>query len=76
MYFHSYLDDQGVDLLSALFKRTVILEMGHVERLAERILFLKGEVTIRVAEEVKVVQNVEKILEMARKMEDPSGPEG
>ena len=44
MYFHFRLDDMGYDLLSSLFKRTAITEMMHVERLAERILFLKGEV--------------------------------
>lgn len=72
MYFHFHLDDQGYDLLSALFKRTAIQEMGHVEALAERILFLKGDVTMRVAEDVKPVQQVEQILEMARKMEETS----
>jgi bacterioferritin len=69
MYFHFHLDDQGYDPLSALFKRTAILEMGHVELLAERILFLKGDVTMQVAEEVKPVNEVEQILEMARQME-------
>ena len=44
MYFHFRCDDLGYDLLSALFRRTAITEMMHVERLAERILFLKGEV--------------------------------
>lgn len=72
MYFHFHLDDQGFDLLSSLFKRTAIQEMGHVEMLAERILFLKGDVTMKVAEEVKLVQGVEQILEMARKMEETS----
>lgn len=72
MYFHFHLDDQGYDPLSALFKRTAIQEMGHVELLAERILFLKGEVTMRVAEDVKPVQDVAEMLEMARKMEEGS----
>ncbi len=45
MYFHFHCDDQGgYDLLANLFKRTAIEEMKHVEDLAERILFLKGEV--------------------------------
>ena len=47
MYFHFRLDDMGYDLLSSLFKRTAITEMMHVERLAERILFLKGEVEMK-----------------------------
>ncbi|HSV85134.1 MAG TPA: ferritin-like domain-containing protein [Levilinea sp.] len=72
MYFHFHLDDQGYDLLSSLFKRTAIQEMGHVEQLAERILFLNGEVTMQVAEDVKLVQDVEQMLDMARKMEESS----
>jgi len=43
MCFHFYCDDLGYDLLAGLFKRTGIEELGHVERLAKRILFLKGE---------------------------------
>jgi bacterioferritin len=72
MYFHFHLDDQGYDLLSSLYKRIAIQEMGHVESLAERILFLKGEVTMRVAEDVKPVHNVAEMLEMARNMEESS----
>jgi len=44
MYFHFHRDDQGYDLLANLFKKTAIDEMIHIEQLAERILFLKGEV--------------------------------
>lgn len=72
MYFHFHLDDQGYDLLAGMFKRTAILEMGHVEALAERILFLKGDVTMEVADPVKPVQDVSGILEMARAMEQHS----
>ncbi len=43
MYFHFHLSDQGFNPLATLFKRTAIEEMGHVELLAERILFLKGD---------------------------------
>ena len=47
MYFHFHCDDLGYDLLSNLFRRTAIEEMMHIERLAERILFLKGEVEMK-----------------------------
>ena len=49
MYFHFHLDDQGFGPLSLLFKRIAIMEMGHVELLAERILFLKGDVEMALA---------------------------
>jgi bacterioferritin len=69
MYFHFHCDDQGYDLLAGLFKRTAIEEMMHVERLAERILFLKGEVELKASGEVEKIQDVFKMLEMARQME-------
>ena len=72
MYFHFHCDDQGYDLLANLFKRTAIHEMGHVELLAERILFLKGEVEMEVGQPVKKLQSVKEMLELARQMEEES----
>ena len=69
MYFHFHCDDQGYDLLALLFKRTAIEEMMHIERLSERILFLKGEVEMDAAEAVKKVHDVKAMLEMASAME-------
>lgn len=72
MYFHVHLDDEGYDLLSGLFKRTAIQEMGHVELLAERILFLKGDVVMKAAHDVTPVQDVAGMLEMGCQMESGS----
>lgn len=72
MYFHFHCDDQGLDLLANLFKRTAIEEMLHVEKLAERILFLKGEVEMIVTGDVKKVHDVKEMLEMATAMEESS----
>lgn len=72
MFFHFHLDDQGFDLLSTLFKRTAIKEMEHIEALAERVLFLKGEVTMQASEEVKKVHEVGEMLQMACDMETAS----
>ena len=58
MYFHFRCDDMGFDLVSNLFKRIAIQEMMHVEQLAERILFLKGEVEMKVAGEVRKLTEV------------------
>jgi bacterioferritin len=69
MYFHFHCDDQGYDLLAGLFKRTAIEEMLHIEKLAERIIFLKGDVEMVARDEVQKVQNVKKMLEMATDME-------
>ncbi|SHE45019.1 bacterioferritin [Mariniphaga anaerophila] len=72
MYFHFHCDDQGYDLLANLFKRTAIQEMIHVEKLAERILFLKGNVDMKVGEDVKHIHDVREMLEVAAKMEEGS----
>lgn len=72
MYFHFLCDDQGYDLLASLFKRTAIQEMMHIELLAERILYLKGEVEMKAAEDVKKIHDVKAMLEMAVKMEESS----
>ena len=72
MYFHFHCDDQGYDLLASLFKKTAIEEMGHVERFAERILFLKGEVEMMAAMEVQKIHEVREMLALARKMEEES----
>ena len=63
MYFHFHCDDQGYDLLAGLFKQTAIEEMLHIERLAERILFLRGDVEMVAAAGVQKVQEVGKMLE-------------
>lgn len=65
MYFHFHCDDQGIELLSALFKRTAIEEMLHVERLADRILFLKGDVIMEANAKVQPITDVMAMLEWA-----------
>jgi bacterioferritin len=72
MYFHFHCDDQGYDLISNLFRKTAIEEMMHVELLSERILFLKGEVEIKVATEVQKIHDVKAMLDLATKMEESS----
>ena len=72
MYFHFHCDDQGYDLLASLFKRTAIEEMLHIEKLAERIIFLKGDVEIKASTEVEKIHEITAMLEMATKMESSS----
>ncbi|MEZ4388552.1 MAG: ferritin-like domain-containing protein [Candidatus Krumholzibacteriia bacterium] len=72
MYWHFHCDDQGFDLLAGLFKRTAIEEMIHIEKLADRILFLKGDVEMVAADPVQKVTDVGKMLEAAAAMEEKS----
>ncbi len=72
MYWHFHLDDQGFAPLASLLKRTAIMEMGHVENLAERILFLKGDVRMTVPGPVLTITEPAEILKKAAEMEAES----
>ena len=72
MYFHFHCEDQGFELLSGLFLKTSIEEMGHIELCAERILFLGGEVEMVAAMEVQKIHDVKEMLTLSRKMEEDS----
>jgi bacterioferritin len=72
MYFHFHCGDQGYELLSGLFFRTAIEEMTHVERCADRILFLGGEVEMIPSRPVQKIRDPKQMLELARAMEEQS----
>jgi len=72
MYFHFHCEDQGYELLSRLFLKTAIEEMEHVEKCAERILFLGGEVEMAASEVVQKIHDVKIMLEKASAMEQGS----
>jgi bacterioferritin len=69
MYFHFHCDDQGFDILAGLFKRIAIEEMLHMETLAERILFLGGEVEMVASASVDEIHDVREMLAKASTME-------
>ena len=70
MYFHFILDDLGYDLLANIFKMTAIQEMMHIERFAERILFLGGDVEMKASNEVIKEKDPEKMLKWAMGSEE------
>jgi bacterioferritin len=72
MYFHFHLDDQGFSPLAGLFKKTAIREMGHVEMLAERILFLGGDVDMSASAAVERIGDLADMLAKAARMEQDS----
>jgi bacterioferritin len=75
MYFHFHCDDQGYDLLAGLFKKTAIEEMTHVEVLSERILFLKGDVDMKIVGKVQKIHDPKEMVKCAAGMEDDSAKE-
>jgi bacterioferritin len=72
MYFHFHLDDLGYHPLASLMKRTAIGEMVHAEDLAERVLFLGGEVEMVVSDPVQKIREPKAMLKRAKAMEDSS----
>lgn len=69
MYWHFHCDDQGFDLLASLFKRIAVDEMMHIERVAERILFLEGDIEMVASTPVNKVTEIPGMLEAAAGME-------
>jgi bacterioferritin len=72
MYWHFHLDDQGFAPLAGLLKRTAIVEMGHVEKLPERVSFLKGDVKMATSAPVEPITEPADILTRAAAMEQQS----
>jgi bacterioferritin len=72
LYFHFHLEDQGLGPLAVLFRNTAIEEMRHIALLSERILFLKGDVTLQAAGPVERITAPLAMLEKAKAMEDGS----
>ncbi|MCX8118978.1 MAG: bacterioferritin [Desulfobacterota bacterium] len=60
---HYELEDQDFGKLASKFKEIAIQEMKHAEKLAERILFLKGEPTSKPDDTPKKGQTIPQMLE-------------
>lgn len=67
---HYELEDQDFGKLGSKFKEIAITEMKHAEKLAERILFLKGEPTSKPDGIPKKGQTIEEMLKTNMELED------
>ncbi len=67
---HYELEDQDFGKLATKLKEIAIQEMKHAEKLAERILFLKGEPTSKLDDTVKKGQSIEEMLKTDMALED------
>ena len=72
MYFHFHLDDLGYTPLANLLKQTAIEEMQHAEMIAERVLFLGGEVEMVAGREVEKTHEAAAMLARAKALEAES----
>src|ERR1035437_10020358 len=70
LYFHFHCNEQGITKIAGLFKKTALDKLYHVEKLAVRILFLKGDVNMEPVRPVQKIKSVKEMLRLARKMED------
>jgi len=69
MFFHFICEDKGYRPLAKYFKKAGIDEMRHSEMLAERILFLEGDIKMSLAKPVNHVTDVKGMLDYARQLE-------
>lgn len=69
MYFHTHLEDAGYEYLSRYMHKVAIAEMRHIEMMAERILFLEGDVDMNPHEPTRQITDVAEMLGFAIKLE-------
>ena len=67
---HYELEDQDFGKLASKLKEIAIQEMKHAEKLAERILFLKGEPTSKPDGSTLKGQSIEEMLKTDMALED------
>ena len=69
MYFHVHLEDAGYEYLARYLHKVSIAEMRHIEMLAERIMFLEGDVDMNPHEPTRRITDVSEMLGFAMKIE-------
>lgn len=69
MYFHVHLEDAGYEYLARYLHKVSIAEMRHIEMLAERIMFLEGDVDMNPHEPTRRITDVSEMLGFAMKLE-------
>lgn len=69
LYFHVHFEDAGYEYLAKLMKQTSITEMFHIDKIADRILFLQGDVEMKPSFEPRKILDVKEALEFAMTLE-------
>ena len=69
LYFHVHFEDDGYEYLAKLMKQTSITEMFHIDKIADRILFLQGDVEMKPSFEPRKILDVKEALEFAMTLE-------
>lgn len=71
--FHLYCQRYGYDMLANMFDRIAIVEIKHLELLADRISFLGGKIDLRLPNNIQHCTTVKAMVAMATEMETLSG---
>ena len=69
MYFHTHFEDARYRYLSRIMRETSITEMQHIEELADRILYLEGDVDMNPQFRTRQVTEPEQALQFAMELE-------
>lgn len=69
MYFHVHFEDSGYEYLAKLMRQASIAEMRHIEELAERIMYLEGDVDMNPLDRTQPITNVSEALKFAMDVE-------
>lgn len=69
MYFHTHFEDSRYLYLSRIMRETSIAEMRHIEELADRILYLDGDVDMNPSFRTRHVTDPREMLSMAAELE-------
>ncbi|MBQ6989290.1 MAG: bacterioferritin [Alistipes sp.] len=70
IYFHIRMEDAGYEYVARYMHKVAIEEMRHVEMLAERILFLGGDVDLNPIEPTRQLHEMEAMFDFAVKLEE------
>ena len=65
MYFHVHFEDAGYEYLAQIMKQASISEMRHIETLAERIMYLEGDVSMNQSDKTAQITNPSEALTFA-----------
>ena len=77
IYFQFHFEDKGYTHLSNLFRNISMKEMGHIDMLSDRILFLKGDIIMKPMSDIvyldknngEVELDIKKVLAISAEME-------
>lgn len=69
IYFHTVFEDAGYEHIAHLMRSSSISEMRHIEQIAERILFLQGDVNMNSSFPTRQINDVREAFEFALKLE-------